>query len=119
VVREQEQVKIALPPRWWKSVGRRYPVEGYVCTVGSTRMVAHRSLMRPKRGDKRPRFSKTYWTITEPRSGHAVCEGSSQKTTSIVQAIEVAEGIVAKNGGAAAVERAVAAALSRQKRLAA
>lgn len=89
-------------------------VDGYELDLGGIDLVVHRSLalFRSKRSKDRephpPRLSKTYWSVTEPRTGAAICEGSRQKTRSIADAIQAAELKIAEEGGPDAVEAAVA-----------
>lgn len=106
-------VSIALPPRVYAGVGRRLEVDGYACEVAGLDMVVHRALTPVRAGMKigsaTPVFSKTYWTVTEPKTGLAI-NGYAWRSGSIEQAIEAAEHMIETNGGVESVETRVAAA---------
>jgi len=108
-------VTIALnPPSFWRT--DRLEVSGYECQAEGVDLVVHRSLAKARSGigPHDPRLSKTYWSVTEPRTGTAICEGTSRQTRSIADAIERAEIEIANNGGKEGVEKAVIQKLAQQ-----
>lgn len=108
--RKQTTVRVHLSPgflgfdRGWFDVG------GYEVEVAGVPMVAHRSITDAAGSESKT--SKTYWTITEPRTGLSLVDGSVEKLSSISRALQSAEKKVRLEGGSEAVERTVAKMLA-------
>jgi hypothetical protein len=84
-------------------------------------MVVHRALSpvpnEAEIGSATPKFSKSYWTVTEPVTGLAIGNYAWRSPT-IAAAITVAEHLIGENGGSDGVRARIAEVLETSQRAA-
>lgn len=91
-------------------------VHGYACEIEGIEFVVHRSLERDP-ADGSWVLSTEDWTVTEPRTGMSIWDGSAtwdkpEKSYTREFAIHRAECFLAERGGVEAVEKQVAKRLN-------